>query len=268
MTLHVSIVSDSTGETAESMLHAALAQFDGLDVTIERHRSVREVAQVHEIAGDFYQRGGHLIVSTLVKADVSAALVADTKKYNLGYVSMMGPLVEEICRLTGRQPMQRPGVNRRVDGDYLRRVKAIEFTLRCDDGQSPELMTAADIVLFGVSRAGKTPLSIWLALKGYAVSNVPLLPGVVPDSRIWNVSVEKRVGLLISAERLREIRCERIVAMGLDPQKAAYADIGKIRAELDDARSLMEKLRCRIYDSTDHSYEELARNILEDLKML
>lgn len=107
MTLRVSIVSDSTGETAESMLHAALAQFDGLDVTIERHRSVREVAQVHEIAGDFYQRGGHLIVSTLVKADVSAALVADTKKYNLGYVSMMGPLVEEICRLTGRRSSAR-----------------------------------------------------------------------------------------------------------------------------------------------------------------
>ena len=268
MTLLVSIVSDSTGETAENMLHAALTQFGGLDVTIERHRAVREVGQVNAIADDFYRRGGQLIVSTLVKSDVLAALVAATKKYGLGYVSMMGPLVEEISRLTGQAPMQCPGVNRRLDGDYLRRVKAIEFTLRCDDGQSPELMSSADIVLFGVSRAGKTPLSIWFALKGYCISNVPLLPGIEPDPRIWNVDVEKRVGLLISPERLREIRCERIVAMGLDPQKAAYADIDKIRAELDDARSLMEKLRCRIYDSTDHSYEELARSILEDLKML
>lgn len=268
MKLLVSIVSDSTGETAESILHAALAQFNDLDVTIERHRLVLEAAQVHEITKDFYQHGGHLIVSTLVKSDVLAALVADTKKYSLGYVSMMRPLVKEISRLTGIQPMQCPGVNRHVDGDYLRRVKAIEFTLRCDDGQSPELMTAADIVLFGVSRVGKTPLSIYLALKGYYVSNVPLLFGIVPDSRIWNVDIEKRIGLLISAKRLKDIRSERIISMGLDPQKAAYANIDRIRAELDEARSLMEKLQCRIYDSTDHSYEELACNILEDLNML
>ncbi|MGI6075349.1 MAG: pyruvate, water dikinase regulatory protein [Pyramidobacter sp.] len=267
MNLCVAVVSDSTGETAESMLHAALSQFSDLGVTIERHRRIREVAQVEELVDTFARRGGQLVVSTLVKRDVQSALLHATEKHHLGYVSMLEPLVSTIALITGLQPIQEPGVIRRLDGDYLRRVKAIEFTLRCDDGQSPELLTDADIVLFGVSRAGKTPLSIWLALKGYAVSNVPLLPGIAPDARVWDVAPQKRVGLLISPERLQAIRCERIISMGLDPQRAAYANIDQIRAELNEARELMVRLGCRIYDSTNQSYEELARNILEDLKL-
>jgi regulator of PEP synthase PpsR (kinase-PPPase family) len=268
MNLFVAVVSDSTGETAESMLHAALSQFSGLDVSIERHRLVRDVEQVEELVHSFSQKGGQLVVSTLVKRDVRAELVRATQKYNVGYVSMLEPLVDKISGLTGLQPIQEPGVIRRLDGDYLRRVKAIEFTLRCDDGQSPELMHEADIVLFGVSRAGKTPLSIWLALKGYAVSNVPLLPGIAPDRRVWDVDPLKRVGLLISPERLRAIRCERILAMGLDPDRASYANLDRIKSELSEAEELMKKLHCRIYDSTNQSYEELARNILEDLNLL
>lgn len=268
MSLMVSIISDSTGETAESMFHAGLAQFKDLDVVIERHRAVRHVDQVRQIAQDFAARGGQLIVSTLVKDDVRTALLESTQRYHLGYVSMMENLVDEISRLTGEKPLQEPGVNRRLDGDYLRRVKAIEFTLRCDDGQSPELMSTADIVLFGVSRAGKTPLSICLALKGFRVSNVPLLPGIAPDERIWDVRPERRVGLLISAERLHEIRSERLISMGLDPERADYASIERINAELDEARDLMNRLGCRIYESTERSYEDLARNILEDLGLL
>ena len=146
MNLFVAVVSDSTGETAESMLHAALSQFSGLDVSIERHRLVRDVEQVEELVHSFSQKGGQLVVSTLVKRDVRAELVRATQKYNVGYVSMLEPLVDKISGLTGLQPIQEPGVIRRLDGDYLRRVKAIEFTLRCDDGQSPELMHEADIV--------------------------------------------------------------------------------------------------------------------------
>ncbi len=267
MKFSVAVVSDSTGETAESLLHAALAQFDGLEVAIERYRSVTDAARAAQIPVAFGEHGGQLVVSTLVKPDVRTALKQATSDNHLAYVTMMEPLVDEISRLTGKEPQGLPGINRRVDGDYLRRVKAIEFTLRCDDGQSPELLEQADIVLFGVSRAGKTPLSIYLSMRGYCVSNVPLLHNIKPDKRVWNVDEGKRVGLMISPERLQGIRSERIAFMGIDPSKSSYANLETIKKELGEARALMESLHCRIYDSTDTSFEKLAQVILEDLNL-
>lgn len=267
MKFSVAVVSDSTGETAESILHAALAQFDGLDVCVERRRALTDATAAAEFADDFASRGGQMIISTLVKPDVRAALVSGAQANGVPCLPLLEPIVDAISRVTGQKPQACPGANRRVDGDYLRRVKAIEFTLKCDDGQSPELLSQADIVLFGVSRAGKTPLSIYLALKGFAVSNVPLLPHITPDKRVWDVAPEKRVGLLISPERLRAIRCERIAFLGLDPEKSAYANLDRIKEELGEARAVMESLGCRIYESTNRPFEELAQNILEDLKL-
>ena len=267
MKLSIAVVSDSTGETAENLLRAALAQFSGLEVTIERHRSVTSAAGAARIPAEFAQKGGQLIVSTLVKPEVRAALKQAISDNHLACVTMMEPLMDEISRLTGKEPQELPGINRGVDGNYPHRVKAIEFTLRCDDGLSPELLNQADIVLFGVSRVGKTPLSIYLSLKGYCVSNVPLHYKRKPDKRVWDVDEGKRVGLMISPESLQLIRRERVALMGLDLMKSAYADLETIKKELDEARAFMESLHCRIYDSTNTSFEKLAQIILEDLNL-
>ncbi len=267
MTLRVAIVSDSTGETAESMLRAALAQFDGLDVSVERYRSITTPGQAERIVSDFAKNQGNLMVTTLVSSEVRRALETAAEESGVAVVPMMAPLVASLESLSGQRPQERPGAIRQMDEKYQRRVKAIEFTMNCDDGKTPYLAPQADIVLFGVSRSGKTPLSMFLALKGYAVANVPLLPGIAPDEHIWQVEERRRVGLLISPKRLQEIRSERLIQMGLDPSRAAYASPERIEAELLEARQMMERLRCRIYESTSRPMEELAQVILEDLKL-
>ncbi len=266
MPLRVAIVSDSTGETAESMLKAALAQFDGLEVEFQRYRSVTDADQAREIVAEFADRQGHLMVTTLVCDSVREALTAAARG-RLQVVHLMAPVVEALASITGLMPQERPGAIRQMDQRYQRRVKAIEFTINCDDGKQPHLAPQADVVIFGVSRSGKTPLSMFLALKGYAVANVPLLPGVAPDDHIWEVPERRRVGLLISPQRLQEIRSERLIQMGLDPSRSSYASLERIESELAQARQLMERLHCRIYESTSRPMEELAQIILSDLNL-
>ncbi len=267
MPLVVGLVSDSSGETAEAMLRAALAQFPGLDVAVVPFRQVQTAEKVRDAVHKASESSAKLIISTLVKDDVRLALLDAANEAGIPAVHLLQPLLGALEQVSGAHPIQSPGTLRKVDESYFRRVKAMEYTIACDDGRSPQLLPQADIVLFGVSRAGKTPLSLFLANKGISVANVPLLPGVEPDERVWNVPVEKRVGLLISASRLREIRSQRLVLLGLDPQRAAYASLERITEELTNAKVLMEKLKCRIYDSTDRPVELLAQEIMFDLHL-
>lgn len=261
----IALFSDSTGETAEALLKAALAQFPNLKAKIYRFRSIRDSVALEKAVQSAIKQNVKFIATTFVQPQVYEDMVKLSQQYAIPFVPLMKELVETIGSVSDEAPELCPGLLRRMDKAYNDRVKAMEYTIACDDGRSPQLMNQADIVLFGVSRAGKTPLSLFLANKGYAVANVPLLPGVELDERVWKIDPAKRVGLLISAERLKLIREERLVLMGLDPEKAAYTSLERIEEELKSARKVMEQLECRVYDSTDRPIEELAQSIIDEL---
>ena len=268
MKLRIALLSDSTGETADQLLSAALAQFSSVEPAVERYRHIGDARQAEKIVEDFSARGGHLIISTLAQNAMRRAVIDSARKHRIRHAAVMEPLVSAIEALTGAQPLQTPGRNHAVNDAYFRKIEAIEFALRCDDGQSPELWPQADLVLLGVSRSGKTPVSIRLALKGFAVANVPILSGVAMNPQIWKTDPARRIGLLISPGQLVAIRKKHIACMGLAPETTLYAQKETVLRELNTARKVMSDLGCRIYETTDRSCEELAGSILEDLKLL
>jgi regulator of PEP synthase PpsR (kinase-PPPase family) len=148
-----------------------------------------------------------------------------------------------------------------MDEDYFRRVEAIEFTVKCDDGRDTSSLLKADIVLIGVSRTSKTPLSIFLAHKGHKVTNLPLVPEVKPPKELFMLQGNRVIGLIMDAEKLLKIRTERLKAVGL-PNGAKYAALDRIVEELDYAHELMKQIGCPIINVTDKAIEETAGIIL------
>jgi regulator of PEP synthase PpsR (kinase-PPPase family) len=151
---------------------------------------------------------------------------------------------------------------RKVDEMYYRRVEAVEFAVRYDDGKDPRGITQADIVLVGVSRTSKTPLSMYLAHKRVKVANVPLVPEVAPPEELYKVERGKVIGLVIKPELLNNIRTERLKTLGLSGQ-ASYANFERILEELEFADKIMKKLGCPVIDVTNRAVEETASKILE-----
>lgn len=266
--LKVAVLSDGTGQTAELMLKAALSQFPDLQASFVQFRGVRSADGVTRALSEAEESGVELLVTTMVDAALRDQLSRGAEQAGIRVQHLLGPLLEEVTELTGCAPCGEVGAQRKVDERYFKRVKALEYTITCDDGKSPQLWKDADLVLYGVSRAGKTPLSMFLADRGVAVANVPLLPDIDPDPRAYEVDPAKRVGLIISSGRLREIRLQRLKLMGLDPEKAYYAKEEHIAAELAQARALMERLGCRIYESTDQPVEVLGLQILYDFGLI
>jgi len=149
----------------------------------------------------------------------------------------------------------------RLDEEYFRKIEAVEFAVKYDDGRDPKGIKRADIVLIGVSRTSKTPLSQYLALKRYKVANVPLVPESIPPEELFDIPKEKCFGLLISPEKLIDIRMERLRSLGLKPE-AAYAQMDRINRELEYARNLYERIGCQVIDVTNKAVEETANLIL------
>ena len=158
-------------------------------------------------------------------------------KRGLWQLILCGPLIEVFMKKFNKKPNHKPKLLRQLDEEYFRRVEAVEFAVKYDDGRDPRGIIRADIVLIGVSRTSKTPLSMYLAHKGYKVANVPLVPEVSPPDELFNVPRGKCIGLIITPDKLNEIRKERLKAIGLTSQ-ASYASYERILEELDYAKKL------------------------------
>ena len=163
------------------------------------------------------------------------------------------------------EPINEPGLVRKLDEDYFKRVEAIEFAVKYDDGRDPRGILRADIVLVGVSRTCKTPLSQFLAHKRYKVANVPLVPEVDPPEELFLVPPEKCIGLKISPDKLNYIRKERLKTLGLGDH-AIYANVDRIKEELDYFESIASKLKCPVIDVTNKAIEETANTIITTIQ--
>lgn len=265
-TIHV--ISDSVGVTAQAVARAAAAQFGVNDPKIEVLPKVQSFEQVRAFLDEHAAYHVHtlgddrlLVFFTLVDRAMSEQTAAYIAAHdNILGVDIMTGAIEAISELSGLRPTSRPGSLREANEVYFRRIEAIEFTIAHDDGRNPQDLTLADMVLLGVSRSSKTPLSIYLSQQGYKVANVPLDPSTEPPSQIYEVDRTRLFGLMTTADVLTDIRQRRLGNAAL--VAASYADPEYIYEDLEKARALMRKLGCIVIHTEKRAVEETAQEIL------
>ena len=253
-------VSDATGTTAERVVRAALVQFEDHQIRITRRGSVRTLAQIHEIVSEAARSNG-FVVHTFVYEELRHSILTEGRAQNVTTIDLMGPLLARLTDLLARPPRSEPGLFQPFDTAYLQRIEAIDYTVRHDDGRSTHDLDQAEIVLVGVSRTSKTPLSIYLAYRGWKVANVPIILGVNPPANLLQLPRKRVVGLVIKPERLVELRHARVERMGT--HALGYADLEYIRKELTYAYQIFENRRdWPLVDVTAKPLEEAAAEVV------
>ncbi|KAE9618616.1 putative transferase [Lupinus albus] len=265
------IVSDGTGWTAEHCVNAALGQFDyclvdhGCPVNTHLFSGIDDAEKLLEIIKQC-AREGALLVYTLADSSMASSAKKACKLWGVSFTDVLGPITEAIATHLGVSPS---GLPRGASGvplsdDYFRRIEAVEFTIKQDDGACPKNLAKADIVLTGVSRTGKTPLSIYLAQKGYKVANVPIVMGVEMPRTLFEVDPWKVFGLTINPLILQNIRKTRAKTLGFSSESTSnYSERDHIREELEFAgRLFAQNPVWPIIDVTAKAIEETAAVVL------
>jgi len=259
------VVSDSTGETAERVTRATLLQFPdhGVRLKIERRqRDRRGLTAVLERAAAEQA----MVVFTLVRPELRDHFNEQASRLNVRHVDVIGALISQIGHYLEADPVNIPTAEMPLSQEYFRRVEAIEFAVKSDDGKEPRNLHEADLVLVGVSRTSKTPLSTYLAGRGIKVANVPLVLGVDPPEELYQLPGVRVVGLTIDVEQLMYIRKQRLQQLGMPPD-ANYGLRDHVKAELEYAHGILrDNPEWMVVDVTNCAIEETATIILEALK--
>lgn len=260
---YIFLLSDATGETVEKMCSAALIQFPDRPVITRRIGNVRNRSHVIDILNEA-KRLEALVVYTMVNRELAQLVQDESLLRSLPAIDMLTPLLLRLSAYLDLTPQELPGLLHGVDEAYYKRIDAVEFTVKHDDGQETRNLHKADIVLVGVSRTSKTPLSIYLAHRGWKVANVPLVPGVKPPQELFEIDQSRIAGLIIDPHRLVELRAARLRNLGQDP-RAAYADFDEIADELKQVRAFYRRHPWVIVDVTGKAVEETANEVLVKL---
>ncbi len=251
------MISDSTGETAQRLVQALEAQFPDQEFLEIRHPRVEDVADL-QLAVDRMKGRPAVVVYTLVGPELRDAMRTLCRRAKLHYCDLLGHPIDAVAKVSGQTARMTPRARPPLNEAYFRRMSAIEFAVKYDDGVGSGL-NEADIVLVGVSRTSKTPLSIYLGYLGYKAANVPLVKGIDPPPELFTIDQSKVVGLTIDAQRLSEIRGERIRWMRGDGK---YASLVEIYAELEYAGQIHRRLGCPVIEVSELSIEEISHRII------
>jgi regulator of PEP synthase PpsR (kinase-PPPase family) len=261
----IDIVSDSTGETAEKVVRAAMLQFPHSGAQIRMHTRVRTKDAARPVL-ERAARDGALVVFTVVSPELREFIHSQSYELKIEALDLIGSLIGRLTTFLDREPINTPSGMLPLSDEYFRRIEAVEFTVKSDDGKEPRNFRKADIVLVGVSRTSKTPLSTLLAQRGLKVANLPIVLGIEPPPELEEAPQERIVGLTIEVNQLVEIRKARLKQLGM-PMDASYGLAEQVKAELDYARRLFDKHPTwPIIDVTGRAIEETAVIILESLK--
>jgi len=254
------VVSDGTGRTASIALAAALVQFRDARVDIVVRPNIRTKAEVGEVVGEAAEAGG-FIVHTIVTDAVREALVRAGRERNVEAIDLMGPLIARLAETLAASPSEKPGLFSQLNKSYFRRIETMDFAFRHDDGQRVEDLRKAQLVLLGVSRTFKTPLSIYLAFKGWFVANVPIALHQKPPAILSRLPAGNVFCLDTNARQLAELRRGRAEAMKGALEE--YADPEHVRIELMHARQFYSRHpRWAVINVTQRPIEEIASEIL------
>ncbi len=253
-------VSDGTGETAMSIVRAVRVQFENAEMVVERYNLIR----TPEVLEKLLMRAREVnatVVATMVSHELRVFLMFRAMQLGVKVIDVLFPLLETLSEQLGRRPSSIPGLLRQLDVEYFRRICAIEYTVRHDDALSLHDLNEADIVLTGISRTSKTPLSMYLGHKGYKVANVPLVLGTEPPRELYEIDQNKIVALIIDPERLSEIRTARIREVGAD-FSGNYANSQRIFDEIEWSMGIFRRnRRWPVLDVTAKAIEENAVEI-------
>jgi regulator of PEP synthase PpsR (kinase-PPPase family) len=253
------IISDSTGETAARLVLALEAQFPEQAFEEVRHPRVESVEDL-ALAVNRAKGRPAVMVYTLVEPGLREAMRQLCRRGRVHYCDLLGHPIDSIARVSGVAARMTPGARPPLDQTYFKRIEAIEFAVKYDDGVGSGL-DEADVVLVGVSRTSKTPLSIYLGYLGHKAANVPVVRGIEPPAALFEIDPLKVVGLTIDAERLSEIRTNRVATMG-GPKKR-YAELLDVYEELEHATGIHRRLGCPVLDVSDLSVEETAMRVIK-----
>ena len=258
--LHLHLVSDSTGETLESVAKAGLARFEGVEAIKHFWPMVRSDGHLDRVFEEIAKRPG-LVLYTLVSGPVRARLETRCAAMGLPMVSALDPTIDALSQLLNQAATLRPGRQHTMDAAYFRRIDAINYTMAHDDGLGADDWEDADIVLAGVSRSSKTPTSIYLANRGYKTANMPVVPQSPPPPALFRLVKPVVVGLTTSPERLVAIRRNRLLTLG-QTADTDYVELDRVSAEVAYARRLFADHDVPVIDVTRRSIEETAAAII------
>ncbi|MCK8828067.1 kinase/pyrophosphorylase [Natroniella acetigena] len=261
--LVIFIISDSVGKTAENVINAVISQFETERIRLRNFNNVTNIAKLSKVINKSKEEKNVLLAYTIILPELCKYIESEAQKLNIPSVDLMGTAVNKIAKLLGQRPEREPGLNRRLDQEYFKRIDCIEFAVRCDDGKNISKLDEADFVLIGISRTSKTPLSMYLANQGYKPANIPLVPEVTPPQELYELPPSKVVGLTIDPDNLRGIREERLRVMNFS-KRANYARVSRILEELNFAEKIMRKVGCMMVNVTNKSIEETASKILSE----
>lgn len=265
VTKRIDVLSDSTGETAEKVVRAAMLQYPQSGSVVRVHTRVRTQEAIRGILGRAAEDGA-LVVFTVVSPELREFIHVQSYELKVEALDLIGSLIGKLSVYLDQQPINMPRGQLPLSDEYFRRIEAVEFTVKSDDGKEPRNFKKADIVLVGVSRTSKTPLSTLLAQRGLKVANLPIVLGVEPPPELEEAQEERVVGLTIGLEPLLEIRKARLRQLGMSVD-AAYGLREQVREELDYAKSIFTKHpKWPVIDVTGRAIEETAVIILESLK--
>ncbi|MEI5988739.1 hypothetical protein A5881_000226 [Enterococcus termitis] len=259
------VISDSAGETASKLAAASMAQYPTVDFSLFRRTFAKEEDKLRKALEDA-KRENAMVLHTIVNDRLVKIANEFFDEHNMYHFDILTPPVAEIERLTGVAPTREPGALHHLNENYFKRIEAMEFAVKYDDGKDPRGFLEADVLLLGVSRTSKTPLSLFLANKNLKVANLPLIPEAHLPKQLWETNPKKIVGLTNDPDILNGIRKERMRTYGL-PADTSYSDIEKIRKELAFANDLYEKLGCVVINVASLSIEETASMILNALNL-
>jgi [pyruvate, water dikinase]-phosphate phosphotransferase / [pyruvate, water dikinase] kinase len=254
--LHV--VSDSTGETATRLVHALEAQFPDQEFEEIRHPRVETVDDLR-LAVERAKGRPAVVIYTLVEPELREQMRALCRRARLHYCDLLGHPIDAVARVSGHAAQMTPGARAPLDSTYFKRMAAIEFAVKFDDGMGSGLREA-DIVLVGVSRTSKTPLSMYLGYLGYKTANVPIVKGIEPPAALFEIDPLKIVGLTIEAGRLAEIREQRARRLGGNNRR--YTQLVAIYDELEAAEAVHRRLGCPVIEISELSIEETAARVI------
>ncbi|KQO08427.1 pyruvate, water dikinase regulatory protein [Sphingomonas sp. Leaf242] len=258
--LHLHLLSDSTGETLENIAKAALAQYDDVETVRHFWPMVRTEAHLERILQEIAQNPG-LVVFTLVNPATRRILEQRCLALGLPAVAPLDPVNDALSGLLGQQAKARPGRQHVLDAAYFARVDAIQWTIAHDDGIASEEWEEADIVLAGVSRSSKTPTSIYLANRGYKTANIPIVVESPPPLNLYKLANPLIVGLTTSADRLIQVRRNRLLSLNQQPD-TSYVEEEAVMRELAFARRMFADNGWPVIDVTRRSIEETAAAII------
>ncbi|SHG91434.1 pyruvate, water dikinase regulatory protein [Tepidibacter thalassicus] len=262
--LVIYIISDSLGETGEQVARASIGQFNINNYEMRKYPYVLDVNFLDEILNEAKNENS-IVVYTLVDLELANYVAKFCENNKIPSIDLVSPLLKSISLRTNLKPLREPGTIRKLDEKYFKRVEAIEFAVKYDDGKDPRGLVKSDLVLIGISRTSKTPLSMYLANKNIKVANVPLVPEVPVPKELFEIPSKKIIGLTNTPEKLNEIRQERLKSLGLS-SNANYATMERILEEIEYAEKIMKKIGCPIIDVSNKAIEETAGLIINIMK--